>query len=164
MIPRLTLLRTRSTDQGTPGILLRASGSLLAHTLELPWRENRQRASSIPPGLPPPGEYLCRRRRSPHFGPVYEVTGVPGRSSILIHTGNFGGDVAKGFLTHVLGCIILGLYAGRLQGQLAVMVSRPAVTVLMREFNGAPFTLEVRPWGSSTRSATSSQAAPLAAS
>jgi hypothetical protein len=150
---RLTLQRARSTDQGTAGMLLREDGSRLAWTMELPWRENRQRVSSIPPGLPPPGEYVCRMRRSPHFGPVYEITSVPGRSSVLIHTGNWGGDVTKGYRSHVLGCVVLGLEHGRREGQLAVMVSRPAVTRLEREMRREPFTLEVRAWASSISSA-----------
>jgi hypothetical protein len=153
---RLVLQRVRSTDQGTAGALLRADGTRLAWTMELPWRENRPRVSSIPPGLPPPGEYVCRMCRSPKFGPVYEVTGVPGRSSILIHTGNWAGDVSRGYRSHVLGCVVLGLYRGRREGQLAVMVSRPAVTRLEREMQRQPFTLEIRPsWASSTSSAQS---------
>jgi hypothetical protein len=95
-------------------------------------------------------------RRSPKFGPVYEVTGVPGRSSILIHTGNWAGDVSRGYRSHVLGCVVLGLQRGRREGQLAVMVSRPAVTRLEREMQRQPFTLEIRPsWASSTSSAQS---------
>ncbi len=155
---RLLLLRARSTDQGTPGVLVREDGSRLAWTMELPWRQNRPRVSSIPPG-----EYVCRVRRSPHFGPVYEVTGVPLRTLILIHTGNWGGDVSKGFRSHVLGCIVLGLQHGRREGQLAVFVSRPAVTLLEREMARQPFVLEVRAWDSSTSLAASSPAA-LAAS
>jgi hypothetical protein len=152
---RLLLIRARSTDQGTLGALMREDGSRLAWTMELPWRENRPRVSSIPPGAPPPGEYVCRLRRSPKFGSVYEVTGVVGRSLILMHPGNWGGDVSKGYRSHVLGCVLLGLYRGTREGQLAVMVSRPAVTRLEREMQGRPFTLEVRPWGSSTSSARS---------
>ncbi len=140
-VRRLRLLRARSTDQGTPGALLREDGSRLAWTMELPWRDNARQISSIPPG-----EYVCRVRRSPHFGPVYEVTAVPNRTNVLVHPGNYGGDRAKGFPSDVLGCVVLGLHHGVLRGQLAVFVSRPAVSLLMREMQGAPFTLEIRAW------------------
>ncbi len=151
---RLTLLRGRSTDQGTPGALLREDGSRIAWSMELPWKNNAPRVSCIPPG-----EYTSRMRRSPHFGPVYEITGVAGRSSILIHTGNWGGDVSRGYRSHVLGCVLLGLQHGRREGQLAVFVSRPAVTLLEREMDRQPFVLEVRAWDSSTLLAASSRAA-----
>jgi hypothetical protein len=143
---RLTLLRGPSTDQGTPGALLRPDGSRIAYSLELPWRGNRRCRSSVPPGLPPAGEYLCRMRRSPKFGPVYEVLGVPGRSNILIHAANVAGDVEKGFATDLLGCIALGTYLGTKEGQLAVLVSRPAVSAFQREMGGDDFLLEIRPW------------------
>jgi len=141
MTPSLLLSRARSTDQGTPGMLSRPDGSRLAWTMELPWKENARQVSSIPAG-----EYVCRARVSPHFGKVYEVTGVPGRSNVLIHTGNFGGDRAKGYRSDVLGCVVLGLHHGALRGQLAVFVSRPAVSALMKEMQGEPFSLEVRAW------------------
>lgn len=140
---RLTLQRGRSTDQGTPGVLLRPDGSRLAYTLELPWSDNRPQRSAIPAG-----EYLCARRSSPKFGPVYEVTHVPGRSGILLHTGNWAGDVSKGFKSHVLGCVLLGLNRGTREGQMAVCVSRPAVTLLETEMKRQPFILEVKPWAS----------------
>jgi hypothetical protein len=131
--PHLVLQRGRSTDQGTPGVLLRPDGSRLAYTLELPWRENRRCRSSIPPGLPPAGRYPVRLvSGSPKFGDVYHVE--------------------LGFASHVLGCILLGRYFGTLSGpkgpQLAVLVSRPAVAALLREMAGKPFTLEIRPWTS----------------
>jgi hypothetical protein len=151
--PHLVLQRGRSTDQGTPGVLLRPDGSRLAYTLELPWRENRRCRSSIPPGLPPAGRYPVRLvSGSPKFGDVYHVEAVPGRTSILMHSGNVAGDVELGFASHVLGCILLGRYFGTLSGpkgpQLAVLVSRPAVAALLREMAGKPFTLEIRPWTS----------------
>lgn len=48
----------------------------------------------------PPGTYTMRRRQSPHFGLVWEITHVPGHTYILLHGGNFQGDTE--------GCECLG--------------------------------------------------------
>jgi hypothetical protein len=90
-------------------------------------------------------------RRSPKFGPVYEILSVPGRTNVLIHTGNWAGDTTAGFRSDVLGCVVLGLYAGVLRGQKAVFVSRPAVTALAEAMASKPFTLDIV-WESSTSS------------
>lgn len=145
---RLALIRGPSTDQGTPGVLLREDGTRLCHTLELPWRENRRMRSCIPPGYLPAGEYPVRCVVTPKRGPVYLVERVPGRSAILIHSGNVAGDVEKGLETDVLGCILLGQVRGRRRGQLAVLLSKPAVSAFMAEMGGRPFILEVIPWTS----------------
>ena len=39
-----------------------------------------------------PGEYVMRRRQSPHFGLVWEICDVPGHTDILVHGGNFNLD------------------------------------------------------------------------
>lgn len=143
---RLRLMRGPSTDQGTPGVLVREDGSRVAYSLELPWRENRRRKSCIPPGT-----YRCRwivTAKRP--AGVYLVEGVPGRDAILIHSANIAGDVDLGYETHLLGCIALGLQRGRAQGQLAVLVSKPAITQHAQEMERRPFLLEVRAWESST--------------
>ena len=139
----LTLFRGASTDQGTPGVLLRPDGSRMAFTLELPWRENVRRKSCIPPG-----RYGVECVTTPKRGPVYLVQKVPGRDSILIHSGNVAGDVEKGYESDVLGCILLGLTRGFRRGQRAVLLSRPAISAFMREMAGKPFDLEVIAWTS----------------
>lgn len=144
-LKRLELIRSPSGSQGTLGQII-SGNKRLCYTLELPWKNNVKRVSCIPAG-----SYLCEMRRSPKFGPVYEVTGVPNRSNILLHTGNWAGDVGLNFRSDVLGCIVLGLYAGVLKGQRAVFVSRPAVTALQEAMASKPFTLEIR-WASSTSS------------
>jgi hypothetical protein len=146
--PRLSLFRGPSADQGTPGVLLRPDGSRLAYTLELPWRGNRRMRSCIPPGVLPAGEYPVRCVVTPKRGPVYLVQKVTGRDSILIHSGNVAGDVEKGLESDVLGCILLGFARGTRRGQRAVLLSKPAISALMREMGGRPFTLEVIPWTS----------------
>jgi len=133
----LKLKRQASSDTGTPGVLIFPDGSQL-HTLELPWRNNRRQKSCIPEG-----SYVCQITRSPRFGRVYTVTGVDGRSHILIHSGNYAGDIDKGYKTHVQGCILLGKRTGTLGGQRAVLVSRPAVSEFMSHLAGQPFILEI---------------------
>lgn len=75
-------------------------------TLELPWKDNENRISCIPPGptAETPATYALRRRDPEESGTFdythYLVEGVPGRSYILIHAGNL--------YTQILGCILVG--------------------------------------------------------
>lgn len=136
-MPKALMIRGPSTDQGTFGWVF--AGKLLCRLLELPWRDNTQQLSCIPPG-----SYKCVWHRSPRFGWCYHVTGVPGRGSILIHPGNFAGDSTKGFKTHSHGCLLPCTYTGKLYGQNAGLASGPALRRLASHFNKAPFTLEIR--------------------
>lgn len=130
------LFRMARGDHGTQGILQYNHEQL--HTLELPWRNNYKNISCIPKG-----EYNCEVRVSPRFGLVYWIKEVPNRSFILIHSGNWAGDVSKGLKSHVNGCILLGLQKGTLQGQLAVLNSRLATNKFMREMEKEPFVLKI---------------------
>lgn len=64
-------------------------------TLELPWKNNEQKTSCIPPG-----KYNVVKRFSEKYKDHFHLTNVPGRSMILIHSGNH--------FTHTLGCILVG--------------------------------------------------------
>jgi hypothetical protein len=108
------------------------------YTLELPWRENQRNISCIPKG-----EYNVKIRISPKYGKVYHVKEVPNRTFILIHSGNWAGDVSKGYRSHVNGCLLLGKSRGKLAGQLAVLNSRLTVKRFMRYMNYQPFTLKI---------------------
>ena len=59
------------------------------------------------------------------------VANVEARSAILIHGGNWGGDSEKGLRTHLLGCIAPGRRIGILEGQRAVLSSKPALRNLI---------------------------------
>lgn len=132
----MAVLVRHSTDaQGTRGTI--AVGNRRWHTLELPWADNQPQVSCIPSG-----RYPCVLRRSPRFGSVYHVRDVPGRSYILIHSGNYAG--AKPYKSHVLGCILLGKRTGIMAGQRAVLSSRQAVREFMEYMGGKPFTLEIQ--------------------
>lgn len=138
---RVDLVRGPSTDQGTFGIL--KFGEQICRTLELPWRDNRVQRSCIPAGT-----YQCAIVNSPKFGAVYGVQKVPGRSAVLIHPANFGGDIDLGWTTQLQGCIAPCERVGTMKNnagsmQAAGLVSRPALARLMAWANGKPFTLEV---------------------
>jgi hypothetical protein len=140
-ILKVSLKRRLSEPEGTFGKCL--FGSTEVHSLEPPWRGNARGKSCIPPG-----KYLCRLKQSPRFGRVYEVTGVQGRSEILIHPANFAGDPEAGWTTELQGCIALGLKSGFLRNpqgsmQRALLVSRPAVGQFMLWAAGNPFELEI---------------------
>ncbi len=64
-------------------------------TLELGWKDNKRNISCIPKG-----EYTVVKRYSRKFKHHFHVTGVEGRSYILIHKGNY--------YTDIRGCILVG--------------------------------------------------------
>ena len=136
------LLRDPSSEHGTLGRLLCGDGALDLHVIEPPWRHNRPNRSCIPAGV-----YRLVPHRSPRYGACYLVRDVPGRSHILVHAGNVGGDVALGLHTHTLGCLLPGLARGRLRVrgrmQRAVLSSRPAVRHFMQWADGRPVTVEI---------------------
>ncbi len=134
----ITINRIRTSDHGTEGLLIVPLLGFTCRTLELPWRNNQRGRSCIPAG-----EYPCALVNSPKYKSIYHIKDVPSRSHILIHSGNFAGDVEKGFKTHVEGCILLGKKAGELSGQRAVLTSRPTVRRFMERLHGMPFTLTI---------------------
>lgn len=138
---RVRLQRVNDSVHGTLGVLS-APGLDALHTIEPPWRENRRNRSCIPAGA-----YEVVPHQSPRFGSCLLVTHVPGRSHVLFHSGNVGGDVEAGFRTHTLGCILPGIHRGELKikgrRQKAVLSSRAAFRALMRWADGRPFQLEI---------------------
>jgi hypothetical protein len=130
------LFRLRRSDQGTEGQLFTLGFN--CYSLELPWRDNQRNISCIPPG-----DYDVVIRQSPRFGTIYWVLKVPGRTYILIHSGNWAGDVEKGFKTHVNGCILLGKKMGYLIGQRAVLNSRITIREFMNHMENKPFKFHI---------------------
>lgn len=140
---RAILTRGPSTDEGTFGVLALEGGPEL-RSVELPWRGNATGISCIPPGV-----YRCELVNSPRFGRAYEVRDVPGRSNILLHSANFGGDKSKGWHSDLLGCIAPASAVGPLpnpngRAQRAGLQSKPALASLMSWAGGLPFELDVR--------------------
>jgi len=133
-----TLTRVPWTDQGTFGTFVLADGTSF-YSLELPWRDNDNGVSCIPPGT-----YICKWIESPKHGECYQVMNVAGRDMIEIHSANFGGDSNKGFISQLLGCIALGNSIGILNGQLAVLNSKGAIAAFEGKQAQQDFQLTIK--------------------
>jgi len=107
-------------------------------TCEPPWKDNRPRVSCIPVGT-----YVMIPYKSNKFGNTYLVKDVEGRSWILSHSGNVGGDMELGLRTDTLGCILQGKYLGKVFGQLAVCLSRPTLRRFLEKAKGEKLNLIV---------------------
>lgn len=118
----MTLKRIAYTETETAGALI-IDGFPFLVTLEDPWKENQPFVSCIPPG-----NYQCQRVVSPKFGPTFEVTGVPGRSHILFHSGNSHLDTQ--------GCILLGKSFERIGAVNAIVGGRKAFPELLERLKG----------------------------
>lgn len=128
----LTLIRVSRHEDGTFGVLLHQNDAPFALTLEREWLDNRSEVSCIPEGT-----YICRRVMSPKFGETFEVTGVPGRSHILFHTGNVEDDSK--------GCILVGEQFENFNGKVAILSSKKGFGELMEKFKGIDeFTLSIK--------------------
>lgn len=95
---KATLERLNKTEKQTLGILTLFEDDkevFRCHTLELPWKDNQTSISCIPEG-----EYKVVPRESKKFKKHFHVTGVPNRSYILIHPGNY--------YTQIRGCLLPG--------------------------------------------------------
>lgn len=123
------IIRERRSDQGTEGRWIGPGFSCF--TLELPWRDNKNGLSCIPGNR----KYVARVVRTPKHGLVYMLFDTAPRVAILEHSGNWAGDITKGYKTHVQGCILLGKYRGLFQNQRAVLLSRPTVKSMMAAMN-----------------------------
>lgn len=135
---KLTLTREQSKDYGTFGVITLPDGKKF-ETLELPDKGNKRQVSCIPKGT-----YQCKIVNSPKFGRVYGVLNVPNRANILIHAGNYGGDVDKGYRTDIQGCILLGKARGSLNNQPVVTSSKVALKEFMSALNNEPFELLIK--------------------
>ncbi len=132
-----TLTRTKTSDAGTFGKLWVLGHSFV--TGELPDRGNVEGLSSIPVGT-----YLCKYQFSPKFQrPVYHLQNVPGRTFVEIHPANLMGDRTKGLACELNGCIALGFAKGVLDGQEAILESRPAIRAFEELVKGEDFELTI---------------------
>jgi hypothetical protein len=111
------LTRLKSGDDGTFGKI--DVENTLFCTAELPSRGNKQDQSSIPAGV-----YKVSPQKSQKFGDCYRLNDVPNRTGILIHAGNYAGDISKGYRSDVKGCIIIGDSFETLHNQQIVANSR----------------------------------------
>lgn len=134
------LTRNQTSDEGTFGSLF--IGTEKFFTIELPWRDNHPNLSCIPAGT-----YNCRWRSSRSKGMCYHVEDVPGRSEILIHPANLGGDITKGFKSDLEGCIGLGMLTGFISviggKQRGVLNSKMAISLFAQKMEYQTFVLTV---------------------
>lgn len=140
LLKTLYLFRAGSTHQGTPGILT-YQNQRVCYMLELPDRDNKRNLSRIPAG-----RYLVKylkRSASGKYKDVYHVTGVMGRSGVLIHPGNYAGDTLQDLLTHSWGCLLPATRMGRLSNQMAGLASRAALRRIHQITQRQDFYLEV---------------------
>lgn len=136
-VKQIKLIRDESSDQGTFGTI--DFDGFRYETIELPWRGNQPMISCVMPG-----KYHCVWEMSPSKGhETYRLVNVPGRTGVLIHSGNFAGDISRGLKSDFLGCIGLGIMRGNLDGQKAIISSRAAVAKFENALKREPFDLEI---------------------
>ncbi len=107
---KIILHRLVEDKFGTHGEMKTEEGATLCCTIERPWLANQHGISCIPTG-----EYQVIPHDSPKHANCWQITGVPDRDAILIHTGNTIADTE--------GCVIIGLVAvapGVLQSEKAM--------------------------------------------
>lgn len=140
----VSLVRKSTGDDGTFGKAFTDERGY--YTAELPWRDNRPGISCIPAG-----EYTCKWIFSPHHNrKLYHVQNVPGRTDVEIHRGNFAADTEKinpynneHFRSDVEGCILLGLSAEKIMGQMMLLQSSRAIDMFEKEMEQADFLLKI---------------------
>jgi len=114
----LFLVRDAFTDKSIIGKLY-LNGEFIAHTLELPWKNNEKGISCIPKGV-----YDCRVRYADESASRdythLIVENVPDRTYILFHRGNSAKDSR--------GCILTGM----MRGHDVIYQSKNAHNLLMK--------------------------------
>lgn len=126
------------------------------YTLEEPWIENPfgpggQRRGDGQESCVPEGEYVLTPHNGTLFKNVYRLSNPElgvfdfpnqitdakwGRASVLIHSGNTTDDI--------LGCILVGMESGMMNGKPAVLRSREALNKLRALLNNESHTLTIK--------------------
>jgi len=137
----MRIVRHSTGLEGTPGTWTLADGTELK-SIELPWLENRNRISCIPPG-----KYKLRIRKAEESGKLsydhVHVQDVPGRTWILMHGMNWAGSEADGFECDALGCIGPGMSRANNGRQPGVNSSRKALKIVMEAIRNGDDELEI---------------------
>lgn len=140
MTPDAILQRLDQSDQGTFGRYTILSTGFWRYSGELPDRGNAPSISRILAGA-----YWLDWAFSPHLGKnCYRFRSVPYRLGVLEHSANLMGDVSKGWRAQLNGCIALGERLGWMDGQKALLLSRPAVRAVEDFWAGRSWVLEIR--------------------
>lgn len=131
-IPAVTL--TRNQDDGYQTLGEIEVNGLKFNTLELSYKGNQRNISAIPKGT-----YDVKQTFSPKFMKyTYEVIGVPNRSAIRIHTGNY--------FTDIQGCILIGNGYRDLNkdNRLDIINSTASIKSFEQALNNKPFKLIIK--------------------
>lgn len=118
-----TLKRHTYGPGGTFGELL-DKGKRLCMTCEDPDNHNKQGESCIPKGVYRVVRHGWEANTKVKFKRVWHILDVPGRSAILIHSGNTIDD------TH--GCVLVGTAYGQIGNKAGVVGSRDAIERLRK--------------------------------
>lgn len=130
-----TLILNRLSDDGTCTLGEIQLGATKLYTLEEPWKDNEQGHSCVPMDSYIVNPHGWEPDTTLHQKRCYELQNVPGRSGILIHSGNTVDDIE--------GCILVGLSKGVINGKPAVTDSRAAMDVLRGFMAQKQFTLVI---------------------
>lgn len=125
----LIVIKRSYKENHTSGVMdiYRMSNKALDHriqlfTLERPWKDNQRSISCIPEGV-----YTLTPDNTGRWKDTLEVMGVPNRSEIEFHVGNFVGNTE--------GCILVG--AGHSPDRSTLYLSRKGMTKFRGAINGA---------------------------
>ena len=125
-----TLIREKSSLQGTFGTIYDADDNEVCKTVELPWDDNLTDQSCVPVG-----SYQCTIYQSPKHGQVWMLQGVPNRLYCEIHAANTIDDLE--------GCIGVGDHFGEIDEMPAVLNSQMTLAMLRKTWPGN-FTLTIQ--------------------
>jgi len=120
---KVIITREHSYPNGTEGnLVIVGKTHERIFTLEEPWKNNAKNISCIPKG-----SYHCiphgwETHTALHQKECWEITHVPNRTGILIHTGNSTMDIE--------GCLLVGLQRDEKNGVPLIMHSRDAMAIL----------------------------------
>ncbi|MBP8242197.1 MAG: hypothetical protein KAX36_07455 [Thermoflexales bacterium] len=117
----IRILRTSENGSSQTGELF-VDGKMVAHTLELPWKNNQSYVSSIPTGT---YRAIVRYDKTDQWR--FQLESVPNRTGVQIHVGNYP--------TQIEGCVLVGRRVNN-SGN-AVSESSAAYAALKRAFYGA---------------------------
>lgn len=129
----LRLERKIAANNAVIGVLTGLSVPI--YTLEDAWRNNAPNVSCIPPGTYKVKPHGWEEGTPFKYKRVWQLQNVPGRSAILIHSGNKHQDTQ--------GCILVGLGAQISQTQSMVNDSKLALEILRREIGERFFTIVI---------------------
>lgn len=116
----MELIRLEYGEKETLGVI-KHNGKILCYTLELPWKDNQNDISCIPTGI-----YECKRFSNAKYKNHFQITNVPNRTGILIHSGVHH--------KHTTGCVLVGKEVGWYNGDRAVLGGLDALRIIMTTY------------------------------